>query len=159
MKDVEMPKRNRSCDAEIRANRIVLVDNSGNDRIVMQVNNGQPSISLLGLNGSVQARLAIVAAHDNSAELILASPDGKTIGRFDVIGDPTKEGAATLMFGGGYKRVVASTNLPGMLPSLNLTDEAGHSVAHLPTVNLTSAEAQPKPKAKKVFGSKAAKKR
>lgn len=159
LKEMKMAKRTHSSVAEIRASKIVLVDSSGNDRIVMQMDNGQPSISLLGLAGKVQVRLAIIAVHDNSAELTLASPDGKTVGRFSVNGDPTNEGTATLLFGGGHKRIVASTNLPGMVPSLDLTDEAGHIVAHLPTVNLKAAEAKPKTKAKKAPVSKVAKKK
>ena len=116
----------------------------------MQLVKDQPSITLIGLNGNVQVELAIVAVHHNSAELTLASPDGRTIGRFDVIGDPNKEGAATLMFGGSRKRIVASTNLPGMLPTLDLVDEDGTTVAHLPTAILkTAVNAKAKPNSKK----------
>lgn len=107
-----MAKKKTAGCGEIRASRIVLVDGSGNERIVLQLENDQPSITLLGLNDRVQARLAIVAVHENSAELLLASPDANTVGIFFVNGDPAKEGAASLMFGGGHKRIVASTNLP-----------------------------------------------
>ena len=117
---------------EIRASRIVLEDAAGNDRIVLELEHGQPRIKLLGKNGSVQVKLEIVSAWDNSAHLLLASPDGTTIGRFIAYGDQSAAGSASLLLGGGDKRIVASTNNPGMGPSLVMMDEAGNETAQLP---------------------------
>lgn len=118
---------------EIRAGRIVLEDESGKDRIVMEMIRGQPSIKMIGLDSNPQVFLEIAAVQANSAELRLCSPDGKTIGMFTVNGEPSKEGTATLLFGGrGKKRIVASTNLPTLPPSLTLTDETGKVIAQLP---------------------------
>ena len=145
-----MAKKKADDCGEIRATRIALVDGSGKDRIVMQLENDQPSITLIGLNGSVQVRLEIDAGNYNSARLLLASPNGNTVGHFVVLGDPSTEGVATVQFGGGSKRIVASTNLPTLLPTLDLIDEAGTTVAHLPTAILkTAGKAKAKPKSKK----------
>ena len=153
-----MAKKNVADCGEIRANRIVLVDGSGKERIVMQLVNDQPSVTLIGLNGNVQVRLYVDGGNYDSAELLLASSNGNTVGRFSVIGDPRKEGTASLLFGGGKKRFFASTNPPGWLPTLDLTNEAGSTVAHLPTaIPKKAANAKKKSKSKKAVKSKGGK--
>lgn len=153
-----MAKKNVADCGEIRANRIVLVDGSGNQRIVMQLVNDQPSIMLIGLNGKVQVRLSIDGGNYDTAGLLLASPNGNTFGHFSVLGDASTEGVASLEFGGGDKRFVACTNLPGQLPTLNLIDESGSTVAHLPTaIPKKAANAKKKSKSKKAVKSKGGK--
>ena len=156
-----MAKKKADDCGEIRATRITLVDGSGKDRIVMQLENDQPSITLIGLNGSVQVRLAINGEDGSNSELILVSPDGQIMGRFTATGHPSNLGLATLMLGGGLsKRVVVTTNLSGSLPTLDLIDETGVTVAHLPTPILkTAGEAKAKPKSKKAVTSKVSKKK
>ncbi len=154
-----MAKKKTADCGEVRASRIVLVDGSGNERIVMQLESDQPSVTLLGLNGKVQASLSIVAVHHNSAELLLASPDANTVGRFSVHGDPAIEGTATLMFGGNHKRIVASTNSPTLLPSLDLIDEAGVTVTHLPPTTKTTKEMKKSKGASKKGGASKGKKK
>ena len=155
-----MAKKKTADCWEVRASRIVLVDGSGNERIVLQLENDQPSITLFGLNHSVQVRLGVDAGNYNSAELLLASPNGNTLGLFSVLGNPNTEGVATLLFGGGSKRIVASTNLPTLLPTLDLIDEAGITVAHLPTSSHTAKETKKtKAGSKKSVASKANKKK
>lgn len=153
-----MSKKKADDCGEIRATRIALVDGSGKERIVMQLEKDHPSITLFGLKGKAQVRLLINGEDGNNAELMLLSPDGQVIGRFCAIGHPTH--AATLLLGRGRKQIVATTNPSGMPPMLDLIDEFGITLAHLPTPILkTTVNTKAKPKSKKAVASKVSKKK
>ncbi len=100
----------------------------------MELEQGQPTIAMYGQNGALQIRLAIVAGHANSAELILGSPDGRAIASIVVDGDPNYDGTVTLgLLGHQSKRIIVSTNLPGAQPTVLLNDEQGSTISQLPT--------------------------
>lgn len=119
---------------EIRATRIVLEDASGKERIVMELDRGQPNITLFGATGDPQIVLTI--DEGKVPRISLASPSGNPVIHLKVIDGPGSVGSALLHMLGDYtgegrKEILVANGDSVSQPSIKLNFN-GTTIAHLP---------------------------
>ncbi len=114
---------------EYRGTKFVLVDGQGKERAQLCMDGDQPLLRMTAPNGSPQVVLGIVAGHENSAELSLATPDGSTVARLGAVG-PSQKAFVQLMQ--TNKRVMLQTGGSGEQPSVHFVDERGRTTLLLP---------------------------
>jgi len=117
---------------ELRAQRFVLVDEEGNQRATLGFDQGEPNLEMIGSTGSVQVRLGIVEAHDDSARLYLKNKHSGTPSDSFVKVSASSRGSSTIEFGGSRKRITMNTNRPGRDAQISIRNEQGDITATLP---------------------------
>ena len=124
---------------EVRASRLVLVDEAGRERAVLEMRKGQPIFQLIGTNGRPQIQIGIIPEWDGVPHLFLESPDGTSFLRLDA----AKDGNAGIQLGASHRRVWINSNRVGQLPTVELTNDQGHLVARMPANDVRAVPNHP----------------
>jgi hypothetical protein len=125
--------------SEIRASRFVLVDETGKDRAVLEMRQGEPILQLVGSNGRVQVQIGIIKEWGGVPHAYFESPDESSFLRMDA----AKEGMAGIQLGASHRRVYIYSNRLGEVPTIELYDDQAHAVARLPAHNIGAVANDP----------------
>lgn len=119
---------------EVRGTRFVLEDGNGKDRIVIEMDRGQPCVKMMGDNGYPQLVLSI--DEGKRPRVSLASPTGNPVIHLEVADGPHSVGTALLLLLGDYpnegrKEVRVTNGGAASQPEVSL-ESNGAVIAHMP---------------------------